>query len=155
MQEKNMVTIDFNILYFRNCLFTNTKIFVLRNAGGDMQGAHIRDAYSTQLTKESGVAFQEYRPVVVYINGKYWGIYSLREKINEHFIHDHYGINKKDISIIRPPNVVKEGPKSALEDYQNLIRFIGSKEKLSKEDIAKVQQEIDIEDYLKYSIIQT
>src|SRR5690554_7474240 len=88
MQEKNMVTIDFNILYFRNCLFTNTKIFVLRNAGGDMQGAHIRDAYSTQLTKESGVAFQEYRPVVVYINGKYWGIYSLREKINEHFIHD-------------------------------------------------------------------
>ena len=135
--------------------FYEYKNFVLRNAGGDMQGAHIRDAYSTQLTKESGVAFQEYRPVVVYINGKYWGIYSLREKINEHFIHDHYGINKKDISIIRPPNVVKEGPKSALEDYQNLIRFIGSKEKLSKEDIAKVQQEIDIEDYLKYSIIQT
>lgn len=134
--------------------FKKYKNFVLRNAGGDMQGAHIRDAYATQLTKSSGVAYQEYRPVVVYINGKYWGIYSLREKINEHFINAHFGIDKSKVAIIRPPNKVQDGPKSVLKDYHDLIHFLQTKEKLDNTDISKVQQQIDIEDYLKYSIIQ-
>jgi len=134
--------------------FDEYKNFVLRNGGGDMQGAHIRDAFSTQLTKKSGIAYQEYRPVVVYINGKYWGIYSLREKINEHFINAHFGIKKSNVSIIRPPNKVQDGPKSSLKDYQNLMHFLSEKEKLSNEDIYTIQKEIDIADYLKYSVIQ-
>jgi hypothetical protein len=134
--------------------FNEYKNFVLRNSGGDMQGAHIRDAYATQLTKSSEIAYQEYRPVVVYINGKYWGIYSLREKINEHFINAHFDIKKSNVSIVRPPNKVNEGPKASLKEYNNLMRFLKDKETLTNEDIYKVQKEIDIADYLKYNIIQ-
>jgi len=134
--------------------FHEYKNFVLRNAGGDMQGAHIRDVFSTQLSKENGVAYQEYRSVVVYINGKYWGIYNLREKINEHFINAHFDIKKSNVSIIRPPNKVQEGSNSSLRDYHNLLNFIRNKEALSNADIYKIQKEIDIEDYLKYNITQ-
>jgi hypothetical protein len=50
--------------------FNKYKTFLLRNAGDDMKGAHIRDAISSQLIKNEGILYQEYRPVVVYINGK-------------------------------------------------------------------------------------
>jgi len=144
----------FSYPLFPQLPFHEYKNFVLRNAGGDMQGAHIRDVFSTQLSKENGVAYQEYRSVVVYINGKYWGIYNLREKINEHFINAHFDIKKSNVSIIRPPNKVQEGSNSSLRDYHNLLNFIRNKESLSNADIYKIQKEIDIEDYLKYNITQ-
>ncbi len=134
--------------------FNKYKNFILRNAGGDMQGAHIRDPFSSQLTKQWGIAFQEYQPVAVYINGKYWGIYSLREKINEHYIHQHFDIKKSDISILSPPEDIKYGTRNTLKDYQNLIHFLKQREILTNKDFKQLQKMIDVEDYLKYSIIQ-
>lgn len=152
--RKKYGTNRFHYPLFSQLPFNKYKNFILRNAGGDMQGAHIRDPFSSQLTKKWGIAFQEYRPVAVYINGDYWGIYSLREKINEHFIHNHFGIKKKNISVISPPNKIKYDTRNTLKDYQSLINYIKSKPTLDNKAIEEVQKMIDIHDYLKYSIIQ-
>lgn len=134
--------------------FKKYKNFILRNAGGDMQGAHIRDPFSSQLTKAWKLAYQEYRPVAVYINGKYWGIYGLREKINEHYIHNHFGIKKKNVSVLAPPDDIKYDSRNTLDEYQQLKTLLKNNTKLNNVAISKVQKIIDIEDYLKYSIVQ-
>ena len=145
---------QFNYPLFPQLTTKKYNTFILRNAGGDMQGAHIRDPFSSQLIKDWGLAFQEYRPVAVYINGKYWGIYGLREKTNEEYIQRHFGIKKSNVSIIRPPDKIKYKSRNTLKDYQKLIGLIEHKEALNNEDINEVNKIIDIEDYLKYSIIQ-
>ncbi|PKR82087.1 hypothetical protein CW751_01755 [Brumimicrobium salinarum] len=134
--------------------FQKYKNFILRNAGGDMKGAHIRDVFATQVSKKSGLSFQEYRPVAVYINGKYWGIYNLREKINEHFIHAHHGIPKDDVGIIRPPKKVQDGPPKILKNYHDLMKFLETRKSLNQDDIQQIQNVIDIDDYLIYSTLQ-
>ena len=39
---------------------------------------------------------QQYRPVILFINGQYWGIYGLRDKADEALIEQNYGLDKDD-----------------------------------------------------------
>lgn len=54
--------------------------FILRNGGDAWLRTQIRDAFIQSLV-ENRVAcdIMPYRPVVVYLNGSYWGVYGLRE----------------------------------------------------------------------------
>jgi hypothetical protein len=122
--------------------------FILRNAGGDMFGAHIRDVFATQLLKPTGLAIQEYRPVAVYINGAYWGKYNIREKINEHYINAHYKIPKDSLMIMRHNGDRQHGPGV---DYRSFIAKMPKLDLNKPEDLKKVDAWMDIENYMLYN----
>jgi gliding motility-associated-like protein len=48
-------------------------------------GAHIRDAYVHTLSQKAKLNMDErtWRPCIVYLNGQYWGVYEIREKIDD------------------------------------------------------------------------
>lgn len=127
------------------------KNIVLRNGGGDMLGAHIRDVYATQLVKETGLLIQEYQPVAVYINGQYWGKYNLREKINEHFIKAHFGYPKDSLIIMRHNGDHQHGPPG---DYRKFIKNLKKLDLSKPEDLKYVDKKIDIDNYITYNIAQ-
>jgi hypothetical protein len=62
---------------------------VLRNHGNDFNQGNIRDAFFTSLLAGTGQDYMAYRPVAVFLDGVYWGFYSLREKLNESYLADH------------------------------------------------------------------
>jgi gliding motility-associated-like protein len=55
-------------------------------------GAHIRDAYVHVLSQNAHLELDErsYEPCVVYLNGQYWGLYELREKVDDSDFTEHY-----------------------------------------------------------------
>ena len=59
---------------------------ILRNSGGDWMKTMFQDAAVATLYQDADLETQAYRPVATYLNGHYWGIYNLREKINEHYL---------------------------------------------------------------------
>lgn len=67
------------------------KSIVLRSGSQDIQGTMVRDEFFTSLMAEHSPSLlvQAYRPVVLYINKEYYGIYFVREKINKHFVGRH------------------------------------------------------------------
>ncbi len=74
--------------------FTNRNEFqriILKAAANDNYpfengGAHIRDAYVHTLSQHAGLDMDErtYEPCIIYANGKYWGVYEMREKVDDH-----------------------------------------------------------------------
>lgn len=141
---------------FRYPVFPNNdlkkyKNIVIRNAGGDMMGAHIRDVYATQLVKETGLLIQEYQPAAVYINGEYWGKYNLREKINEHFIKAHFGYPKDSLIIMRHNADHQHGPPG---DYRKFIKKLERLDLSKYDDLQYVHNKIDIMNYLTYNICE-
>ncbi len=60
----------------------------------------LRDGYATGLFKDIDIDIQGYRPMLVYLNGEFWGLYNLREKVNEHFIASHHPIDPDEIDLI-------------------------------------------------------
>ncbi len=73
---------------------------VLRNSGGDFNYMHYRDGFiQKSVSKKTALDIQDYRPAAVYINGEYWGILNIREKINEQYVEDNSGIDKDSIDL--------------------------------------------------------
>ena len=55
-------------------------------------GAHIRDAFVNTLSDRADMKLDErtWRPTILYINGQYWGVYEIREKVDDHDFTDYY-----------------------------------------------------------------
>src|SRR5690606_5469606 len=118
------------------------KSFILRNAGGDFVKTHFRDAFMTQLAKPTGIAIQEYRPAIVFLNGEYWGIQNMREKINEHYLKDNFGIDKDNVDLIEHQREVKRGDSKA---YKQMLNFIATKNMTDDKVINELRTYMNIE----------
>ncbi|HEU4719217.1 MAG TPA: CotH kinase family protein, partial [Bacteroidia bacterium] len=48
-------------------------------------GAHIRDAYVHTLSQDGNLHLdvRTYEPCILYVNGQYWGVYEIREKVDD------------------------------------------------------------------------
>lgn len=85
-----------------NRLFVNKsrssfKRIILKAAANDNYpfesgGAHIRDSYVQTLSQRGNLHLDErtWSPCVLYVNGQYWGVYDIREKVDDNDFTDYY-----------------------------------------------------------------
>ncbi len=92
-------SIDYAI--FPDRPFTEYKSVVLRSGASEWYSSMIRDSLLTSLARDTtDLDVQAYYPVVVYLNGEYWGVYFFREKINKYYLQQYYGIDPDNVDII-------------------------------------------------------
>ncbi|NOQ72306.1 MAG: hypothetical protein GQ574_09920 [Crocinitomix sp.] len=132
--------------------FKKYKSFIIRNSGGDFRRTHFRDAFMTQLAASTGVAIQAYRPAIVFLNGEYWGIQNLREKISEHYLKSNFGVDKDNVDILRHNGVKRHGFSA---NYKKLLRFLRTQDMSIDSTVAELRTFMDVEDYLRYNIAET
>ncbi len=112
----------------------------------------LRDIVSTSLMHDyTKVDVQAYKPCVVYVNGTYWGLYFLREKIDETLIANHYNVpaTKENTDIIRIDGEVKTGNKSK---YNEMVNFLKKNNMSNASNYAKAKEMIDIENFCDFWI---
>ena len=85
------------------------KAFSLRNFGNNSGDDYVRDRIGTSMTEGLGVDYQRGRYVVVYYNGKYYGVHDLRERNNEYYYETKYGLDASDIDLIDANNDASAG----------------------------------------------
>ncbi|MFC1898268.1 CotH kinase family protein [Candidatus Cloacimonadota bacterium] len=122
--------------------------FLLRNSGGDWNYSHCRDVIVSTVMENEILDYQEYEPVVAYLNGEYWGFYNMREKVNEHFIAENNpGVDPDNIDYL--VNDAEPMMGDSL-NYHNLKQFIIDNDITLPENYEYVTTQIDIENYAKY-----
>ena len=77
------------------------KRLILRNGGNECYRTIIRDAFTHELVRNTDMAVLPHRPVIVFINGEYWGIHSLMERFDRFYMSDHYGVDPNEVDIIQ------------------------------------------------------
>ncbi len=126
--------------------------FVLRNSGNDWQITHFRDAMMTSLVKDLGIDRQAYRPAVVFINGAYWGILNLREKINEHYIAaNHDGVRADQIDLLEANGSAIHGD---TDHYRAMIALLEGSDVADPAVYAQVEAMVDLENFIDYQAAQ-
>ena len=139
-----------NYKFLDNKDLTVYKNLVLRTAGQDVNKSKLRDILNTRLIQDTGLDYMGYRQTVLYINGKYWGIYNMREKINEHFIANNHGIEDVDaIDILEGQTIIKHGSR---DEYDAMIDFLKNNDLSIKENYEKVKSLMDIQSYADFII---
>jgi hypothetical protein len=83
---------------------------MVRNSGNDWNGTLIQDAVQHYLVRDLPLDNMGYtRSVVHFINGEFWGIMQLRERMDQHYIASHYGMDPEEIVMIDVRPVVDPG----------------------------------------------
>lgn len=125
--------------------------FVLRNSGNDFQYTHIRDAMMQTLVKDLDIDYLEYRPATSFINGQYWGIYNIREKVSEHYVEHRYGVNPDSIDMLEDNMAVIHGDSL---HYQRLIDYISTHSMSTPAAYAYLDSVIDLKECILYFAAQ-
>jgi len=123
----------------------------MRNSGNDWLRTMFRDGLITSLMEGAGLDLQAFQPTVTYLNGEYWGIYNLREKINEHFVVSKHGGNTEDVTILEKNGEIIFGDN---QEYLDLIEFVSSHNLANEANYKLVEDQIDVENMITYQAAQ-
>jgi len=63
---------------------------------GSRHADYLRDVFTRDTIRDMDRLTPHGRPIQVYINGLYWGLYIMTERPDEHFVSDHLGGDKDD-----------------------------------------------------------
>lgn len=138
----------FNAALFSNRDYDWCKSFVMRASGQDCTQTHMRDSVLTALAADTSVMYQETEVAVLYVNGKYWGVYNMRERVSKHSIAQFEGWeNPDDVEIV-------EGSGKSNADYRQMLKWARSHDLSNDANVEKLRQMVDIENYLDYIALQ-
>ncbi len=128
------------------------KSLCVRNSGQDRDKARMRDSLFAKAVKGMRIETVETRPVVVYINAQYWGVYDLNENQNEEYLATHYGVDPNAVDIIRRNETRLAGEKA---DMKRIREYAVGRDLSNDALFAEFCQWVDEDYFTDYVIAQT
>ncbi len=141
---------EFNFQFFPDLQIDSFQSLVLRNSGNDWNFTMLRDGFTTGLFKDIDLDIQAYRPFLVYLNSEFWGLYNLREKVNEHFIGSHHPVDLDEIDLIE----VQTANQGTTNNYDELINYVSQSDMTDPAVFDSLSKWIDIDNHIDYNVAQ-
>jgi len=124
----------------------------LRNGGDDWPFTMMRDGTQENILKNQiPNSMQAFKSTVLYLNGNYWGIYNLREKIDEQYFLLHYNVDPSDVDHLEDDNTVITGDST---DFVNLLNIAQSVDLNDSVNYSYVSSRVDIHNLMDFVIAQ-
>lgn len=127
------------------------KRLIVRNGGNDHNLALFRDAALQTLVRHLKFETQHFQPVIVFINGEYWGIHALRDRYDDHHLSLRHGIERDEMALLENDAELITG------DPEEAAKWREFNERAARGALrsrAEVEAEIDLDGYLDYVIAQ-
>lgn len=142
-----------NYQVFPNRDYSAYDSLVIRSGSQDYETTFFRDILMTSLVEDlDTVDVQAYKSVSLYINGKYWGVYNIREKVDDKFISNHYNVNAEDVKIVRIDNDVTAGDNIW---YKELTNYLSTNNMANSKNYEYIKTKIDIDSIIDFWITET
>lgn len=152
----------FDYPLFEHRDYTYYKSFTLRNSGNDNVWTRVADGVQTRLIDkylDSPLLTLDWKPVVVYLNGEYWGHYNMRERKDRFSIAQHEGLNlETDREIYENMTILRAGwstVQGSNSEYRAMLRkFAELKPNASESDLQYIYDHIDVDSYIDWFAIK-
>lgn len=138
---------SFDYRFFKELDVARFDDLVLRSSAQDWWRTMFRDGMIQTLTRHMDLDGQAYRPVIVFLNGAYWGIHNLREKLNEDYVAAHHGVAEEQVELI-------EGTWGGQSAHYDALDDLLAGDLNRPEVFAKVAEMMDVDQYLSYLVAQ-
>ena len=143
----------FEHAFFENNPMNSFKHLVLKPFASFWPYSGAQDYFCNKLAIQVGLPTSDSRPVIVYLNGEYWGVYFLQEKMDERFLEDHYGVIIDNCNIIGDwRGNVDHGTNVSFRYMMNWFE----ESNLADDEVYRHACElIDINNFIDYYVFQT
>ena len=137
-----------NYQVFDNRDFSKFNTLILRSGSQDSDFAFMRDSLMTSLVDGvTNLQVQAYKSVILYINGKYWGVYNIREKVDDDFISNHFNVDGTKANIVRIDNDISIG---TINDYRHVVNYLNSNNMSVNSNYEYIKTKLNIESFADY-----
>ncbi len=153
------------------------KRLVLRGGGNESDAWEVtffRDILAQSLMVGTSLDVQAYQPAVVFLNGEFYGILNIRERMDDRYLAAHYNCAKEDVviygfdynkdgdgNVILPPEgqdvfevVAEEGPEEEVSFFEEAYDFVTQNDMSDPAMYAKAQEYFDIENFIDYLCLE-
>jgi len=125
---------------------------ILRNILSAANGSMMSDELASICAAPVGISVQATRPVTLFINGEFAGIYAMKEKQDKYYVKRNFGADENNIDMLFiNEGLVEEGDAA---DYHSLISFVENNDLSIPENYEYVSTRIDLENYTDYLIAE-
>jgi hypothetical protein len=141
----------FEFPFFERREFDSYQALVLRNSGNDWPISGYRDVFMTSLVAQRDMESQSFQTVEVYLNGDYWGIYHLREKINEHFVASISDLDLDQFDLLEINGGAVHGSN---DQFLELYNYVNTHDLSSDTEFEFVRERVDLINFIEYQVAQ-
>lgn len=117
-------SINYPLFETRKGVNDKYRAFNLRNNGNRFVSDYIEDAMGGALLEGTSVDYQRSRQVVVFYNGKYYGIHDMRERFNKHYVETNYKIESSTVNFIKHLGQDVEASNGTTDAYLAMLSFV-------------------------------
>ena len=130
------------------------KRFILRNRGQRSSASlKLNDVMMQAVIADvDNLDDQAYEPVVLFLNGQYWGIYSLREKLDNFYPESNFGKDPDKIDLLE--HGLAHANSGDTFHYSNMKDFLEQNDMSVDENYNYIKTQMDIDEYINYQITE-
>ncbi len=137
-----------NYRLFKEKPFVAYESFIIRNAGNEWARTKLRDAILQSLAiNQVDVDLQANRPAVLFINGEFWGVYNIREKINEDYVKTNHGYDQDNLDFLEAYRIVKSGD---MVHYNAMMDFMNNSDMSDDVNYEYLKTQMDVYECMNY-----
>ncbi len=153
------------------------KRILLRGGGNESDAWEVtffRDILTQSLMVGTSLDLQSYQPAVVFLNGEFYGILNIRERMDDRYLASHYNCSEEDVviygfdyekdgdgKVILPPEgedvfevVVEEGPEEAKSFFEEAYDLVTLNDMSDAAMYEKALEYFDIENFIDYLCLE-
>ncbi len=109
----------------------------------------LSDEFITSVISDD-LLVQAYKPVDLYINDEYYGVYYIREKVNKEFVARHEDVSETSVTIVEEMKYLHTG--SSFQGWNELWTFVQNNDLSLKSNYDYLESKIDMQSVADYYI---
>ena len=114
----------------------------------------LRDKFASEIlfNNKRKIITLNNRDAVLFLNGEYWGFYTITEKIDNKYFENHFNIPVNNVVVMKE-NIIKEGPNDEQEKYTNFINKYSKLDLTDEKNYNEILNFMDIDSFIEIYVI--
>ena len=137
---------------FDECSYSVHKRLILRPFCAALNSAGIQDLLAQKIAQPLRFVSLASRPVTLYINGEYWGIYFLQESPDEHLVEQIYGVDDEAVNLIGAWMSLENGSDSL---FREMMQWLHTADLSTPSQYEYLCSLIDLDNYIDYLLFES
>ena len=113
----------------------------------------VQDYVSNRLAMDLALDAPNSCPVRLFLNGEYWGIYFLQEKMDERYLEDHYDVDIEHCNII--DNWHRDAEYGDSTNFVHMMEWLENADLSVAENYAYLCSLVDVDNFIDYCVFET
>ena len=142
---------NFKCKIFEESELEKYKHLILKPFRNAASPAGVNDWLANKIAAPLQMGTTATRPVSLFLNGEYWGIYFIEEKVDERYLESHYVVDCNNVNIVTSWEKAECGSD---EDYRSLLSWLETADLSDDAQYNQLAKKIDIPNIIDYYIFE-